>query len=88
MTQAIASAFSSETLRGALQSSVESLRMRRAAEIPEGYIDAYVRLQWLEWDGGWLRLTPTGENMCRQVLAQPSPADLTVQGSRPRRHSA
>lgn len=70
MTQSMNPVILSETLRGALESSVESLRQRRAAEIPEGYIDAYVRLHWLEWNGGWLRLTTTGENVCRQVSAQ------------------
>jgi hypothetical protein len=54
-----------EVLRSALQAAVDSLYRRRASEIPEGYIDDYVALNWLEWHGGSLRLTPTGENICR-----------------------
>ena len=30
--------------------------------------DDYIVLDWLKWDGGLLRLTPTGENVHRQVL--------------------
>lgn len=43
------------------------LHRRRASDIPEGYIDGYVNLNWLEWHGGGLRLTITGGNVCRQV---------------------
>jgi hypothetical protein len=46
---------------------VDLLKRRRAAEIPEGYIDDYVALHWLEWQGGSLRLTTTGENVCRHL---------------------
>ena len=58
-----------EVLRAALQVSADALYRRRASEIPEGYIDEYVRLNWLEWRGGGLRLTTTGENICRQISA-------------------
>jgi hypothetical protein len=54
-----------DVLRSALQAAVDSLHRRRASEIPEGYIDGYVKLNWLEWHGGSLRLTPTGENICK-----------------------
>lgn len=57
-------------LRDALPATVDQLRRCRAAEIPEGYIDDYVALNWLEWNGGGLRLTVTGENMCRQLTAR------------------
>jgi len=56
-----------EMLREALQACVTSLHKRRASEIPEGFIDDYVQLNWLEWHGGDLRLTTTGENICRQL---------------------
>lgn len=56
-------------LRAALAPTVELLRQRRAADIGEGFIDDYVALRWLEWHGGSLRLTVTGENICRQVAA-------------------
>lgn len=59
-----------EALRNALLSTVDLLKRRRASEIPEGFIDDYVALQWLEWNGGGLRLTVTGENVCLQLNAR------------------
>jgi hypothetical protein len=60
-----------ENLRDALPSTVELLKRRRASDIADGYIDGYVQLNWLEWNGGSLRLTDTGHNICRQVALQP-----------------
>jgi len=54
-------------LRGALSSSVAALHRRNAAEIPAGYIEDYVSLSWLEWDGGHLRLTIVGTNILQQL---------------------
>jgi hypothetical protein len=54
-------------LRILFAAAVDMLHRRRAAEIPEPDIEAYVSLDWLEWHGGSLRLTPTGEDICRQV---------------------
>lgn len=62
-----ASALRREVLRDALPPTVELLKQRRAAEIEESYIDAFVALNWLEWNGGSLRLTTTGQNVCRQT---------------------
>jgi hypothetical protein len=59
-----------EALRDALLSCVDLLRKRRARDIPEGYIDDYVALNWLEWNGGALRLTTTGDNVCQQLVRQ------------------
>lgn len=59
-----------EVLRDALLASVEMLRRRRASDIPEGYIDDYVALNWLEWHGGGLRITTVGENICKQVSSR------------------
>jgi len=50
-----------------LLATVQSLKHRRAAEIDESLIDDYVALNWLEWNGGGLRLTTTGDNVCRQL---------------------
>jgi hypothetical protein len=69
MTPPTTLAVGTELLRASLQVSADALYRRRASEIPEGYIDEYVRLHWLEWHGGGLRLTPTGENICRQTSA-------------------
>ncbi|WP_439467897.1 hypothetical protein [Roseateles sp. NT4] len=57
-------------LRDGLLTTVDLLKRRRAAEITDATIDEYVALHWLEWHGGSLRLTTTGENMCRQLSSQ------------------
>lgn len=54
-------------LRDGLQSTADALHRRRASEIAADAIDDYVSLNWLEWWGGALRLTITGENVCRQT---------------------
>ena len=59
-----------EALRDALPTTVELLRRRRASDIAERDIDDYVALNWLEWNGGGLRLTAVGENVCKQMAAQ------------------
>jgi hypothetical protein len=56
-----------ESLRNRLLATVDLLDRCRAAEIEEGYIDDYVELNWLEWNGGALRLTTTGENVRKQM---------------------
>ncbi|UXH79387.1 hypothetical protein [Roseateles amylovorans] len=59
-----------ETLRLSLQASVDALYRRRACDIDETYIDDYVQLDWLEWNGGGLRLTTVGENICLQEMTK------------------
>lgn len=59
-----------DSLRESLLATVDLLKRRRAAEIDAGFIDDYVALNWLEWNGGGLRLTVTGENICRQLSAR------------------
>ncbi|MEK8029431.1 hypothetical protein AACH06_01245 [Ideonella sp. DXS29W] len=64
-----------ESLRNSLLESIDMLRRRRANEIPQGDIDDYVSLDWIEWHGGTLRLTVVGENIRRQLIRQaPRPA--------------
>ena len=58
-----------DVLRDRLLATVDLLKQRRAAEIAEGYVDDYVALHWMEWHGGSLRLTTTGENVCRHLKA-------------------
>ena len=58
-----------DTLTDALLSTVDLLKRRKAADIADGYIDAYVALNWLEWHGGSLRLTTVGENQCKCLVA-------------------
>ncbi len=62
-----------EALRGGLLDTVTLLKQHRAAEIVEGYIDHYVSLNWLEWNGGSLRLTVTGDNICKQLRVRTQP---------------
>lgn len=59
-----------QALRDALLATVDLLKRRRAAEIDSSYIDQYVALNWLEWNGGGLRLTTTGDNVCKQLAAR------------------
>ena len=66
------SASKREALRDALPATVNLLKRRRAADITEGYIDEYVALNWLEWNGGDLRLTTVGDNVCKQLTARQS----------------
>lgn len=50
-----------------LLTTVDSLRQRRADLVREDFIEDYVALEWLEWNGGSLRLTVTGSNVCDQM---------------------
>ena len=59
-----------EQLRLELLATVDSLQRRRADLITAGFIEDYVALDWLEWNGGSLRLTVTGANMCEQMRAR------------------
>jgi len=58
-----------DELRDALLSTLDLLHRRRAAEVGDRLIEGYLALDWLEWNGGTLRLTVTGDNVRRQVLA-------------------
>ena len=57
-------------LRARLLSAVDLLYRRRADLIGDGTIGDYVDLHWLEWNGGALRLTVTGQNICEQLKAE------------------
>ena len=59
-----------DALRGALIFSVDALHRRQANEIPEATLAALIERDWLEWHGGTLRLTTTGQNIHRRELAQ------------------
>ncbi len=61
-----------EQLRNELLTTVDSLHRRRADLVSEGFIADYVALHWLEWNGGALRLTIIGNNMCEQMRARMS----------------
>jgi hypothetical protein len=61
-----------EQLRQDLPRTVDYLRRCRADLIRPHDIDAYVLFGWLEWQGGSLRLTETGHNVCAQVAQMSS----------------
>lgn len=65
--QTLVSTSRRDALAETLRSTVDLLRQRRAAEVPEQDIEDYVVLDWLEWHGGSLRLTITGDNICKQL---------------------
>jgi hypothetical protein len=69
LTLAPAPPLRSQVLRDSLLSTIDLLNRRRASEIADGYIDDYVALNWLEWNGGALRLTDTGQNIRKQLVA-------------------
>jgi hypothetical protein len=50
--------------------TVDLLARRRADLVAEGFIDEYVALRWLEWNGGTLRLTAAGDIVCSQMRAR------------------
>lgn len=56
-------------LRDDLPATVDLLKRRRADLISERSIDDYVALDWLEWNGGGLKLTVIGENLWKQMVA-------------------
>ena len=56
-----------EALREALPATADLLKRRRASDIAAADIDDYVAMNWLEWNGGGLRLTTTGDNVCKQL---------------------
>lgn len=56
-----------EDLRNELLATMDSLERRRADLVSEDLIADYVALNWLEWNGGSLRLTVTGKNVREQM---------------------
>jgi hypothetical protein len=56
-----------EALRNALPATVDLLKHQRASDIAENDIADYVSMNWLEWNGGSLQLTVTGDNVCKQL---------------------
>ncbi|RZI95607.1 MAG: hypothetical protein EOP39_29495, partial [Rubrivivax sp.] len=58
-----------EALRSELLTTVDLLKRRRAGEIDSVDIADYVALHWLEWHGGTLRLTTTGDNVRKHLAA-------------------
>ena len=60
-----------DALRTNLLAAVDLLQRRCASAIPIADIEAFVELDWMEWHGGGLRVTTTGQNICRQMATKP-----------------
>ncbi len=58
-----------DALRQELLATVDALQRRRADLVDEALITRYITLYWMEWNGGTLRLTQTGKNVCDQLRA-------------------
>ena len=43
---------------------------RHSAPKRDASVEEYVALDWLEWNGGSLRLTAVGENVCKQLAGR------------------
>lgn len=56
-------------LHESLLTTIDLLARRRACDIPEQTIARFVAMRWLEWHGGGLRLTPTGESTLVEIQA-------------------
>ena len=69
MKKPAALAVINSALHDSLLATVDLLSRRRAGEIPEKTIDHFVAIRWLEWNGGGLRLTASGEAVLVKVQA-------------------
>lgn len=56
-----------DQLRAALLPTVDCLQRRRADLIDAALIEDFVDMNWMEWQGGSLKLTVTGQNICVQM---------------------
>ena len=61
-------------LRAQLIHVVDCLNQRQAHLIGDTLIDDYVSRDWMEWQGGGLRLTITGRNIYSQALKEKAAA--------------
>ena len=59
-----------EQRRLELLSTVDLLHRRRADLVSDELIEDCVAFDWLEWNGGTLRLTVVGENVCQEMRAR------------------
>jgi hypothetical protein len=57
-------------LRDGWLENIERLRRCHASEIPEDFIDDYLAMSWLQWNGGALKLTELGENVRLQLVRE------------------
>lgn len=73
-----------DALRNELLATVDLLKRCRASEVDDSFIEDYVALHWMEWHGGSLRLTTTGENIRKHLVSQlPRPAEPRMEAATP-----
>ena len=53
-----------QTLAYNLPGTMEAISRARPGDIPEELLDAYLRLGWLRWESGRLKLTAVGAGAC------------------------
>jgi len=51
-----------------LDATMDALWRRKASEVPDGHLDAYVALRWLRWRAGALELTDAGHTIRTSVV--------------------
>ena len=59
-----------EVLSLQLPAAIASLWRRRASEVPQGSLDDFVTLGWMNWSRGTLVLTPAGQVVNDRVVAE------------------
>lgn len=57
-----------QSLYAELLTAVDKLLRRRADQLDEKKVDQFVRKGWLQWNGGALKLTPVGAQVCDAAL--------------------
>ena len=56
-----------ERLCEAFAEAAEALTVRRASRIPEQATNDFVALDWMDWHGGSLRITPLGHMALNRI---------------------
>jgi hypothetical protein len=59
-----------EALSRQLPAAIASLWRRRASEVPQGSLEDFVTLGWMNWRSGALVLTPAGQVVHDGVVAR------------------
>lgn len=52
------------SLTTSFPAAVDALKRRLAPQVGDQAISQFVSLGWLEWNGGGLKVTTVGENLC------------------------
>lgn len=58
------SLYRSQMLAYNLPGAMAAILAARLGDVPGEHLDGYLRLRWLRWECGRLRLTPAGSRVC------------------------